>query len=97
MVEVQQVESRIFWCGFGFHEDFCIGTVLGIQKCLICGVFMIRSAAGTLLVLGGVSVGGTSSGWAAPKTHSSHPSNCISIHLSASLRISQRDASGAIG
>ena len=27
VVEVQQVENRIFWCGFGFHEFFCIGTV----------------------------------------------------------------------
>ena len=27
VVEVQQVESRIYWCGFGFHQDFCIGTV----------------------------------------------------------------------
>ena len=31
VVEVQQVENRenrIFWCGFGFHQDFCLGTVL---------------------------------------------------------------------
>ena len=27
VVEIQQIENRIFWCGFGFHEDFCIGTV----------------------------------------------------------------------
>ena len=29
VVEVQQLENRIFWCGFGFHQDFCIGTVKG--------------------------------------------------------------------
>ena len=31
VVEVQQLknrENRIFWYGFGFHQDFCIGTVL---------------------------------------------------------------------
>ena len=30
VVEVQQLENRenrIFWCGFGFHQDFCLGTV----------------------------------------------------------------------
>ena len=27
VVEVQQVENRIFWCGVGFHQHFCIGTV----------------------------------------------------------------------
>ena len=29
-VEVQRIENRknrIFWCGFGFHQDFCRGTV----------------------------------------------------------------------
>ena len=32
VIEIQQIENRencIFWCGFGFHEDFCIGTVSG--------------------------------------------------------------------
>ena len=30
VVEVQQLENRenrVFWCSFGFHQDFCIGTV----------------------------------------------------------------------
>ena len=27
VVEVQQVESRIYWYGFGFHQDFYLGTV----------------------------------------------------------------------
>ena len=29
VVEVQQGENHIFWCGFRFHQDFCTGTVLG--------------------------------------------------------------------
>ena len=32
VVEVRQIENRenhIFWCGFGFHQDFCTGIVLG--------------------------------------------------------------------
>ena len=32
VVEIQQIENRIFWCGFGFHEDFCIGTVLNYPE-----------------------------------------------------------------
>ena len=27
VVEIQQIENRIFWCGFGIHQDFCVGTV----------------------------------------------------------------------
>ena len=37
MGKIQQIESRIFWCGFGFHQDFCIGTVDdGLHGCGRC-------------------------------------------------------------
>ena len=47
VVEVQQLENhenRVFWCGFGFHQDFCIGTVIAPEGLID---LMISALTGT--------------------------------------------------
>ena len=41
VVEVQQLENRIFWCGFGFHQDFCIDCSIAVKKCNLLGPYKV--------------------------------------------------------